>query len=203
MSLNLNFDFEHLAPALTLEFGRDLTGADMALLDAPRPQTSHLKRLGERHHELARTLARGVKSGEAAAIVGMRGSSVSILLDDPSFQDLVTFYREKVIEESVDLHKRLLTLSKDAVAELQQRLEENADDFTHNQLLEIVKTTADRSGHGPTANSNVNVNVSVGLAGRLEAARRRIEEVRRLQAESPPTSPEEGPVLEGEIIAAE
>jgi hypothetical protein len=194
-------DLSHLEAALEINYGRDLTEADLSLLEVPRPPVSHLKRLGERHHELARCLARGLKPSEAAAIVGMSNVHVSIVQSDPSFKDLVTFYREKVIEESVDLHRRLLTLSKDAVAELQMRMEEEPEKFSRSELLEIAKTTADRAGHGPSATQTVNVNV--GLAGRMEAARRRIEEVRRLQASPPPTDFEEATVLEGEVLAAE
>lgn len=76
-----------------------------------------------------------------------------------------------------DIGVQAANIAKDALEELSLRLEETPETFTTNQLLEVSKFGADRSGFGPQS-SSTNVNVNVDLASRLEAARRRVEERR-------------------------
>ncbi|MBK6911402.1 MAG: hypothetical protein IPH10_10820 [bacterium] len=50
------------------------------------------------------------------------------------------------------------------------------------QLLEVVKTAADRSGNGPQRRNRVNV--TVGIADRLEAARKRMLQSKLIEAKA-------------------
>lgn len=153
---------------------RPLEPADLALLEAPRGgETPPLQRLRNRHHQLARLIAAGIPHNDAAFMSGYTASRVSILLADPTFKDLVTFYRESVDAEVEALQEKLLGLAKDAADELQERLESEPEKLSTGQLLEVVKVGADRTGHGPSS-STTNVNVNVDLAGRLERARKRL-----------------------------
>jgi hypothetical protein len=164
------------------EVVRELDRADLVLLSAERGvKPSAVKRLTERHHALARTIANGsMKLGDAAVLHGYTLSRVSILQGDPAFQELLEFYRGEADRPYRDLHVRLSGLATDAAEELAVRLEEDMQTeeikekkISVGQLMEITKLGADRTGHGPQT-SNMNLNLNVDMAGRLEAARKRV-----------------------------
>lgn len=158
------------------EMVRELVPADLALLRVEKgSKPTPLKRLSERHHSLARALAAGMSPGHAAISCGYDISRVSILQSDPAFRELMNFYREAKDAEYVQMHEALAGLSLDAAQELRERLEESPADITVNQLVEITKMGADRTGHGPQS-SQTNVNVNIDMAARLEAARKRVAE---------------------------
>ena len=152
---------------------RPLRGADLELLKGERGSApAKLKRISERHHSLARSLAAGLSPGEAAATVGLCSSRVSILQDDPAFKELVEFYRANKDAVYAEMYEQLAGMSKDALLVLRERLEDDPDEFSNAQLLDVVTKLADRSGHGPQT-STTNLNVNVGIAGRLEEGRKR------------------------------
>lgn len=152
---------------------RELTQADLALtkLDLGTKAPPR-KKLSERHHALARILASGSSPAAAAVLTGYQLATVSTLQVDPSFKELMSFYRSNVDAQYVALHDIMAGLSKDAALVLRERLEEDPDQVSTQHIVEILKTTADRTGHGPKSTQDVNVNVS--LANRLEEARRRV-----------------------------
>lgn len=159
---------------------RELDEADLVLLqDEKGSKAPALKRLAERHHALARCLASGMRPGDAAITCGYAASRVSILQDDPAFRELLEFYRSDVNAKYADLHERLAGLSLDATALLQEQLEADLErelderKLSPGQLMELTKLGADRTGYGPQS-SSTNLNVNVDLAGRLEAARKRV-----------------------------
>lgn len=163
---------------------RELEASDLVLLDAEKgSKAPPLKRLSERHHSLARLLAGGMGSGEAAIVCGYVPSRVSILLDDPAFQELLSFYRSDVQSQYLGMHAVLAGLSRDAATELHDRLEADMQleekKIPIGQLVELTKLGADRTGFGPQS-SATNINLNVDLAGRLEAARKRVAARREL-----------------------
>ena len=115
-----------------------------------------------------------MSQSEAAIVCGYDGSRVSILLDDPAFKELLSFYRADVNAQYRDLHVRLSGLALDAAEELSMRLEEKPEDISITALMELTKMGADRTGHGPQS-STTNLNVNVDLAGRLQRARERVD----------------------------
>lgn len=173
MGLGLRTTGRAKAP-LVAEIERELDEMDLASLAGERgvsaPQIGALR---ERHHALARLIAEGKKPGEAAVIMRYTAARVSILLSDPAFQELVEHYRSVVDGEFVDFQKKLAELGVDAAHLLQERLEdpEQANEFSNAALLQLVTISADRTGHGPSAKTEVNV--KVGLADRLLAAKER------------------------------
>ena len=157
---------------------RALDATDLACLGAEKGSTaSPLKRISERHHALARNLAGGMPEGEAAIVCGYDLSRVSILKADPTFQELLAFYRKDVQNAYRGLHDRLFGLAMDAVEELSDRLEQTPETLSVGQLIEVAKMGSDRTGFGPQS-QQTNVNVNVDLASRLEAARKRVAERR-------------------------
>lgn len=173
-----------LAPVIV----REVEDSDLARIATDRgTQPVRLKKIGERHHALARLLAAGTPPGEAAAIMNLQPAWVSSLQSDPAFVELITLYREKVDTAFVDTLDHIAGLSRDTVVELRDRLETDPEAFSNNQLLDLFKTMADRSGHGPTSTQ---VNINADLAGRLDAARQRAKEQRLAALRD--ITPEEG-----------
>jgi len=156
---------------------RELTVEDLAALGTEKgAKPTALKRLSERHHALARLLASGKPPGEAAAILNYDQSRVSILQADPTFSELVLFYKQEVIEPAYrDFHSKLSSLAEDAVDLLADRIAEDPDSVSSSLALEITKAAADRTGFGPSSQTT-QVNVNVNLADRLKIARDRARE---------------------------
>ncbi len=178
----MDIDFDSLrtrgrAPKpVTASVLRELDATDLACLATEKGSTaSPLKRISERHHALARNLASGMPEGEAAIVCGYDLSRVSILKADPTFQELLAFYRKDVQEAYRGMHDRLFGVAMDALDELATRLEEKPEDLSIGQLIEVTKMGSDRTGFGPQS-QQTNVNVNVDIATRLEAARKRVAE---------------------------
>ena len=163
---------------------RELTLADAEASSLPAEKAPVIKRLSERHHALARVLATGqITDGQAAIITGFHHTRVSILRGDPTFQELITFYQAELATFYDTVHEGLSALSKDAVEELRVRLEEDPGSLSVGQLVEVVKMTADRTGHGPQS-SSTHINVNIGIADRLQAARDRVQRARVVDLEA-------------------
>lgn len=166
------------AAPITATVVRELDATDIAMLSEEKgSEAPPLKRLSERHHALARCLASGMAPSDAAITCGYVLSRVSILQADPAFQELLAFYRDDVNERYLGMHEVLAGLSVDAANELWDRLADDmqSDEKTLStgQLIELTKLGADRTGHGPQT-SSLNTNINIDLAGRLEAARKRV-----------------------------
>lgn len=162
---------------LTFSQSRDLEEQDLLMLAEPRGSVAPpIKKLRERHHALARMLASGVAPSEAAIMCNYSVSRISILQEDPSFKELLNHYREGAKERYFDGHSAMAELHVDAIEELRERLEEDSASFSHGQLMELAKMTADRTGLGPSTKTEVDV--KIGLADKLAAGRQRVAAMR-------------------------
>lgn len=171
---DLNLDL-HLGGRRPLPLGaeavRELTESDIALLQVERGiKPTQLQRITDRHHALARCLATGMSATESGLVTGYTPSRISILRGDPAFEELIAFYQAETAKPVLDLQQRMTSLALDATAELQDRLELSPAEVSTDQLLDTIKLTADRTGHGP---KQTNVNVNVNLGERMKAARER------------------------------
>jgi hypothetical protein len=167
---------------------RELTRDDLvATLGSKGTLPLRIGKLRDRHHALARALASGMPDYEAALLTGYDAARVSVLKSDPTFQDLVTFYRSTVNDAYADMHDRMASLGRDVVEEFHSRLEDAPDSLPTALLLDTIKIIADRTGHAPTAKT-VNVNVNVDMATKLQEARKRAQDMAR------------GPLLEGTLV---
>lgn len=174
--MDLGLDIAELVAAESgpvAEIVGQLTAQEIVDAEEKRgPKLNAAKRISERHHALARQLASGSTKLEAAIITGYSTGNIEILSKDPTFRELVSFYREKATNAVMDLNDQLKGLSADAIVALRDKLEETElEDLSFSQLGELAKLGLDRTGFGPQSSQNVNVNV--GLASRLEAARKR------------------------------
>jgi hypothetical protein len=157
---------------------RPLRASDLALLAIPAETPAiSIKKLSERHHALARLIAAGAAPSEAAMVIGYELSRVSVLQGDPSFQELVSFYRDKVDTEFAETMGQLAGLSKDLLMELRNRFDDDPSKFSLRDIKEFLGFTLDRTGYGPTQKTETTVNVN--LSQRLEEARKRALDARR------------------------
>lgn len=154
----------------------EMTSADVVKLEARPAAQNQIAKLRERYHGLARILSAGVPDVVASQMTGYTLERIRMLARDPTFQELMEFYSEnKDAEYHRDLRARMEGAALDAADELRDRLENNPESIKTPQLLEIVKHFADRTGYGPSSTQNVNVNV--GLAKRMEEAKRRMIDI--------------------------
>jgi hypothetical protein len=174
---------------------RELAEADVALLSIERGiKAPPLKSPKTVHHTLARLLAGGVKNADAAVIVGLSISRISILRADPMFQNLMAFYAENDKVAFADIEARRTGLSVDVLEELHRRLEADPEDFTKSELTDLFKAIT------PKAAAQTNVQVNVDLAERLQRGHERVRQFKEVEAQgyaSPAVSsgPDEEPVL--------
>lgn len=133
------------ADGLELEVLRELTPSDLAALPSPKSKPHVVKTLRHTHHLAAKLIAEGRKNQEVCAITGYSPSRVSILKQDPAFQDLVAYYAEQVREAFTNVHAKLAALGEACVEELMERLDDKPESFSHNQIREVMEATLDRS----------------------------------------------------------
>lgn len=168
------------APPLEVLSTRALAADDLTLLSQPAARKAHgaalIKKLRDSHHALAKLLAQGMKDVEVSAITGYTTVRIRQLKEDPTFGELLSFYREQLTIVERSFHDRLVSVGFDALQELAHRLDENPAEFKPRELKEVAEMVADRTGFGP---KTTQVNVNVDLAARVEAARRRALEGRQ------------------------
>lgn len=101
----------------------------------PRVAAPILKRLRASHHLTARLLAEGRSVKETALIVGYSAQRVSDLQVDPTFDGLVTYYREHITEIDLSdanrIHRKMVEIAEMATDEIAERLE---DDETRTKM---------------------------------------------------------------------
>lgn len=156
-----------------VSFERELTEADLRAPVTQVQTAPPIKQLRDTHHALARLLATGMGEAEASAQTGYSPSRISILKADPTFQELLEFYRSKGGESVADFRERMAVVGLTALAEIRDRLEEKPEEFNNTQLRELVRDLADRTGHAPEKAASQNVTINVGLSERMAAARER------------------------------
>lgn len=156
---------------------RSLTPDDYTLLNTSLPaQRASLTQIRHSHHQLAQLLSEGRQQSEAALLTGYNPAYVSVLKDDPSFQDLIAYYAAQQELVYVDVLERMKSLGLSTVDELQNRLEEDSTSFTNRELLDQVEMmlvkpmVATRGGILPGNAAGVNaansgVSISVNFIG--------------------------------------
>lgn len=170
---------------------------DLSTLSVAQPAAPVLKQIRDHHHRLAWMVAKGMRTGEIAKILGMSISRVSILKSDPAFRQLVEAYRKRCdeIEEeefrdvtAIRAHNEFLALQ-----EVNDRLEHAPETFSVRDLIDIAADNADRNGN-PKLSRTHSTNVSYNLADALAASQRR---VLTLSASPPPEHGTQGDVNAG------
>lgn len=170
-------------PAVVGTKVRDLTPADHAALKttkkgALQTQVNTVAKMRETHHQLAKLVAEGRRNEDISRIMGYSPSYISSIKSDPTFAELVNHYKTiddaNFRETQQTLHERLQATAMVAAEEMLERVTTQPQAFTNNELLDTIKTAADRTGYGPQSRTT-NVNVNVDMAAKLERARQRVK----------------------------
>lgn len=123
---------------------RTLTKEDMLALvegtSPAAPQThSTLVKIRNQHHQLARHIAAGTEMIEVARITGYTPAYISVLMVDPTFQELLAYYEAQSEAKFIDTVERAASLGVQALEELQERLTEAPETFKHRELMEVAQ----------------------------------------------------------------
>lgn len=162
-----------------------LAPADVKKLDERRTAQAAppITQIRARHHAIARLIAEGRSHLEVSAILGnITPTRISQLSDDPAFAELVSFYINAQGQTFIDAQSRMHGLLLDTLEVLQDRMDDPdaVKELSQGVLLQQYETLADRTGHGKQTKST-NVNVNIGLAGRLEEARKRMAQTKTIE----------------------
>lgn len=177
-------------PKLAPTYVGDILPEDMPQIlanPAPPPAERPLQRIRHSHHLAARLLAEGRNAVEVAAIIGYTPARVNQLRKDPAFMELEAFYKTQVDSKYLNVHERLAMLGVAVTEEIQQRLEEEPDAFTNEELRRLAETTLDRGGYGPKSTRDVNVrsqSLSLHLVEQIKAESQSSGSVRLLEDKS-------------------
>ena len=131
-----------------------------------------VKKIGHRHHHLARCLASGMTRMEAALATGYCVGRITMLKNDPLFQDLMAFYQKTKQDVFVDTAQYLSDLTNEAINELRSRIDEAPEKISNKDLIKALQIASDRSGFGPTKTQQ---NINISLADKMREAKRRRE----------------------------
>jgi hypothetical protein len=144
---------------LVMEVERQLEPEDLAILELEPTKAPALKRIRDSHHALARVVASGMTNVEASAVTGFDSTYISILKSDPTFNELLAYYAEHEAAQQAELRERMVVMALDVGQELRDRVLNTPENIEFNDLRNLFKDLADRTGHGPahTVNSNLNI----------------------------------------------
>lgn len=120
---------------------RGLGEVDLELLENPPnsgvgPQFPEIK---HQHHQIAGLIAKGVDNAEISLITGFAPSYISMLKSSPDMKELVEYYRVQAEERTVNAIARLKQMGVSSIEEVQKRLNEAPEKFTHGQLMDMVE----------------------------------------------------------------
>lgn len=131
---------------LEMSVVRELTPEDAGAEKTPEAQRREpIQRLAQRHHNQAMLIAEGRSQIEVCAKLGCSQTTLSRLMHDPMFQELVEFYRVQKEQVYLDAHAKLAMLGTTAAEELLARLEDDPDKFSNMDLKKIMEAAMDRS----------------------------------------------------------
>jgi hypothetical protein len=142
----------------------------------PLSEPPSLKRIKERHHGVARLIASGLSQSMVAAITNYNEQYLSVLLNNPAMEELVSLYRMQQNKSAEIITEKLRTVGTMALEKLADRME----DLDDNTLVSVAKLGLDRAGHGPASTQKIQQEthfIDHGELMRLNAeARKRNEE---------------------------
>jgi hypothetical protein len=147
---------------------RDLTEADTSV-NAP----VSLKRLRDSHHAVARLLAKGLTPAQVSLQTGYALSRISVLQRDPTFRELMTFYRRDEDAARIEYEAQMELVSRDYLQAIHEDLHDDVQ-MTTMEKAEIWKLVTDRAGFAPISRS-VNKNLNLNIGDRMDAVKARMK----------------------------
>lgn len=182
----MNMQSDPLAPIVTCTIQGILEPADLARLHAPTVAKANgpaaavagtgevvdLQKVREKHHSVARMIAQGLTQRLVASISGYTESYLSILLDNPAMEELVTFYRLQSGNATEVIGEKLREVGMTALEKISQKLE-NEEMLSTQDLIAISKLGLDRSGHGPSQKHEIKTESHIFDHAQLAALNRK------------------------------
>ena len=163
---------------------RDLSREDLSILGEVRAKTPVVKRFRDSHHRIARMFAAGLRTQEVHARSGYSYARIQSLSSDPTFQELIATYREKVVESYVETideyHETLVSNMLKVERMVADKLDDAIDSgetLPTRDLISIGRDAADRVGYGKKE-TRTNINIDMGKD--IEAALRRSAKARSM-----------------------
>lgn len=149
--------------------------------DAVRPDQDNpedLSKIREKHHHVARLIAGGMNQRMTAQITGYTETYISLLLNNPAMEELVSMYRIQQGAATEVAIEKLKTVGMKALEQLDEKIDSGG--LSATELTGIAKLGLDRGGLGPqvkTHNVNENHVIDHGRLAELNnEARRRNHE---------------------------
>ncbi len=127
---------------LVVQAVRGLTEADLPAIANPPVIGSakpNIAALRHSHHRLAQLLAEGKEQQEVSLLTGYSQSYISTIQRDPAFADLTTYYTSQRDTVFIDAAERMKVLGLDAAEKLQERLHDQATEFSNRELMEVIE----------------------------------------------------------------
>lgn len=112
-----------------------------------------LKKIREKHHHVARLLADGLTQRLVSQICGYSETYISILINNPSMQELIELYRIQNGKATQIVIEKMKTVGLKALEQLDEKLDEKG--LNNQELLSAAKLGLDRAGHGPTSTQKI------------------------------------------------
>lgn len=169
---------------------RQLAMEELGALGESRKQPAAL-RFRDSHHRLAWMFAAGLTVTEVAAKAGYSLGRVSLLHNDPAFQQLIAekrkmveLHRAEVVDDFEDLIKSNMLKAERQLADKLDDADEKDETLPTRDLIAISRDAADRTGYGK---KSTQVNVNVELASRLDKAIERSKSVRMVDVTPSPS----------------
>jgi hypothetical protein len=97
----------------------------------------------------------GQTDWEISLALGYSPSRISVLKADPTFRELLSFYEKQQADLKLDISTRLTGISMEALETLQQRLDDDPEDFSNRELMDLAELSLDRTGHGKSSTVQV------------------------------------------------
>jgi hypothetical protein len=117
-----------------------------------------LNQYRERHHAVARLIAIGATQDHIRRVTGISFRRVTILMADPSFQELVTLYREDVekawnrnVDQYLDLGIGNMIQTEAMIADQLEEADEAGEKLPLLTLNRLSQDRADRFGYPKTS----------------------------------------------------
>lgn len=150
-----------MAKSLQLEVVRELGDGDLEMPRAqfPAPTPRGLGAITALHHAKAKLIAQGRSLTAVAAALGCGIAGLKTLLEDPTFQELVSYYKTQVQEVQLATAEKAAILARQGLDLIGDRLERDGDKMPIKTLAGIVGDLLDRtdlprklqSASGPSA----------------------------------------------------
>jgi hypothetical protein len=156
----------------------EIAGAVRELSPDEGEVTNHLpplKRLRDSHHAVAKLVARGMSNMQVSLQTGYHPARVSQLQNDPTFKELVAFYRKDGDTVAQEMEAMFLAVGRDFMQEHLERLHDTPEDFSPAELREAVRLYVDRAGFAPIQRS-INKSVTRHIGERLDEAKKRVKD---------------------------